>query len=121
MQLALRDLTSLTSLNLSRNRFLSCANAIVASMASLPALTSLEMNECALGNDGMDVMGLRVLRLCPMQHLSLQDNNVRHFCSLAPGAWHCTTLTMLDLRENHLNSDDADWAKRISHRLTLLM
>lgn len=121
MQLALRDMTSLTSLNLSRNRFLSSANAIVGCMASLPALTSLEMNDCALFDDGIDVMGLRVLRLCPMQHLSLQDNNVRHFCSLAPGAWYCTTLTMLDLRENHLKSDDARWAKRISHRLQLLI
>ena len=121
MQLALRGMTSLTSLNLSRNKFLSCGNAIVRCMASLPALTSLEMNECNLGNHDIDAMGMWVLRRCPMQHLSLQDNVVTHFHSLAPGAWHCTTLTTLDLRENRIQSEEAYWAKRISHRLRLLM
>ena len=121
MQLALRSLTSVTALNLSENKFLSCKLAIVASLASLPALTSLEMNECALGDDGMNTLGLSVLRLCPMQELTLRDNNVGNLCSLAPGSWHCTTLTLLDLRENRLQSENFRWAEKISHRLKLLV
>jgi hypothetical protein len=63
----LNGLTSVTTLDLSGILFRKTVTALVDGLASMPVLTSLELNECGLNDDSVNTLSLSVLRHCPIQ------------------------------------------------------